>query len=99
MRITDKVLEAKIDKLNDMTGSPTSYATRKADGATVTNPGHFHLDHAYGGVSLHRTMNGAGGIEDVFRCGHVMKRELAGLIDAYLCALEAVRSGEVMVKL
>lgn len=49
------------------------------------NIGNFHLSGAYGGVSLHEmTTDGGGVVRDVFRCGHVPKRELAGLIDAYM---------------
>lgn len=78
-RITDKHLQAKIDWLNKITGSPSEpYVGGKAQN------GCYHLSHAYGGVCLHRMHNESGGVSDVFSCGHSPKRELAGLLDAFI---------------
>ena len=84
-RVTEKHLNAKIETLNKLLGRPVAPWTRKASGQGMTaNIGNFHLSGAYGGVSLHEMTTDGGGIRDVFRCGHVPKRELAGLIDAYM---------------
>lgn len=78
-RITDKHLQAKIDWLNKITGSPSEpYVGGKAQ------IGCYHLSHAYGGVCLHRMHNEGGGVTSPLSCGHVPKRELAGLLDAFI---------------
>ena len=87
-RITQKHLQAKVDYLNQLTGSNPEPYTR-TDGKLSANVGNYHLSGAYGGVSLHRMANTSGGIRDVFSCGHVPKRELCGLIDAYARGLGA----------
>ena len=79
MRVTKKMLEAKVELLNKVTNSPQEYRT-----GSNTNIGHYMLDGAYGGYALHRVMNETGGVNNVFRCGHVPARELAGLVDAYI---------------
>jgi len=85
-RITDKHLQAKIDRLNKMTGSP---ATPYADGKAQI--GNYHLSHAYGGVCLHRMYNEGGGVTSPLSIGHIPKRELAGLLDAFMAGLEAAK--------
>lgn len=50
--------------------------------------GLYHIDGAYGGVSLHKNENEFGGVSDVFRCGHVSKRDLYYRIDALLIGIE-----------
>lgn len=82
-RITDKHLQAKIDWLNKITGSPVEpYANGKAQ------IGCYHLSHAYGGVCLHRMHNDAGGVSSPLSTGHIPKRELAGLLDAFIKGIE-----------
>ena len=88
-RITRKHLEAKIAYLNDLTNSPVSYWSQ--DDERMTAIGHYHLDGAYGGWALHRTMNHSGGVRDVFECGHVSARELAALISAYIKGFKAAK--------
>ena len=88
-RITRKHLDAKIAYLNDLTGSPATYWSQ--DDERVTAIDHYHLDGAYGGWSLHRTMNHSGGVRDVFQCGHVSPRELAALISAYIRGYRAAK--------
>jgi len=79
MRITQKMLDQKVDCLNEITKSPAEPYTQ-GKGA---NAGNYHIDYAYGGVSLHRISNG-GGSNDVFNCGHVPKRELYYRIASYI---------------
>ena len=77
-RITEKFIEAQVLNLNRQVG--------------FNNPkygivGSYTIDYAYGGVSLHKYTNPHGGVKDVFRCGHIPKRELPGLISAYSLGL------------
>ena len=83
-RITEKDLAATVRRLNETTKSPTAYGD--SNGSHI---GHYHISHAYGGVSLHRTCSTGGAINDVFRCGHVTKRDLYNRIHAMLAGLEA----------
>ena len=75
MRITQRDLEIKVHRLNNIAGftSPPEYSTIGA----------YCLDYAYGGVSLHRYVNESGGITDIFRQGYMTKRDLYNLICAY----------------
>ena len=85
-RITDKQLQAIVDRLNRVTGSPAApYIDGKAQ------IGNFHLSHAYGGVCLHRMHNECGGVSSPLSTGHISKRELAGLMYAFLAGIEFAR--------
>ena len=82
-RITEKQLQAIVDRINRATNSPmTSYT--KIGTKYTPNPGNYHLDGAYGGWSLSRMCNTGGGTSDVFRCGHIPKRELYNRMQAFL---------------
>lgn len=83
-RITEKDLEVLVKRLNEDTNSPTMPWVPMPDGKMKARIGNYHISHAYGGVSLHRMTNEGGGVEDVFRCGHIPKRELYNRIHAYL---------------
>jgi hypothetical protein len=85
-RITIKHLDAKADTINRMTNSPVE-SSRTVDGNYVANVGNYHISGAYGGYCLHRMVNEGGGVSDVFSCGHVSARELAGLMSAYMAGL------------
>lgn len=86
MRITRAHLEAKADTINSMTKSP-SEPYRTVDGKLTANVGNYHISRAYGGYCLHRMCNESGGVSDVFSCGHIPARELAGLMSAYMSGL------------
>lgn len=87
-RITEKHLQAKVDRLNRITGSPAEpYA--KVDGKYIAQIGCYHLSHAYGGVCLHRMYNEGGGVSSPLSTGHIPKRELAGLLDAFISGINA----------
>ena len=75
MRITTKDLATIVTYLNNISGFSD------INGVTV---GAYRLDYAYGGVSLYRYVNDAGGVSDVFKCGHVTKRDLFYRIAAYI---------------
>ena len=88
-RITQTQLEAIVERINRATNSPFESWTKDASGKFTANIGNYHLDYAYGGVSLERMVNSGGGVQDVFRCGHVTKRELANRMWAFCEGLEA----------
>jgi hypothetical protein len=86
-RITEKQLQSVVDRLNRITGSPLEpYA--KVDDKYVAQIGCYHLSHAYGGVCLHRMHNESGGVSSPLSTGHITKRELLGLIHAYINGIE-----------
>ena len=79
-RITQKMLERKVAIINKLKG--------------FDNPGHstigaYTLDYAYGGVSLHQYVNEHGGVNDTFRCGYVLKRDLFDRMQSFIIGLEA----------
>jgi hypothetical protein len=89
-RITDKDLTSLAAMINRATGSPAD--CYGSDGDKVrANIGNFHISHAYGGVSLHQMATSGGGVHDVFRCGHITKRELYIRMNAYLDGLNSAR--------
>jgi hypothetical protein len=85
-RITRTFLEAKARTLNGMTKSPVE-PSRMVDGKWTANVGNYHVSGANGGYCLHRTATEGGGVRDVFDCGHISARELAGLMSAYMAGL------------
>jgi hypothetical protein len=88
-RITRKHLEAIVSRLNTLCGTPHDSYTRDEDtGKIKANIGNFHLDDAHGGWALHQMANECGGVNDVFRVGHVPARALYDQIHAFLCGME-----------
>ena len=82
-RVTEKDLQAIVDRINRITGSPPApYIDGKAQ------IGNYHLSHAYGGVCLHRMCNDVGGVSSPLSTGHIPKRELAGLMYAFINGIE-----------
>lgn len=88
-RVTEKELEAIVGRINRMTGSPDTAYTRQPEGRMKANIGNYHLSYAYGGVQLVRMTNEGGGVSNVLGTGHVPKRELAGLMYAFINGLDA----------
>ena len=85
-RITEKQLQAVVDRLNRITGSPAApYIDGKAQ------IGCYHLSHAYGGVCLHRTHNEGGGVSSPLSTGHIPKRELMGLLHAFIAGIDTAQ--------
>ena len=84
MRITEKMLELQVQRLNRDAGFPG-----KVGYSTI---GAYVLDYAYGGVALHRYTNERGGIEDILG-GHCPKRELFNLIRAYALGIRVGEEG------
>lgn len=92
-RITIKHLEAVVSRINKLTNSPSTY-WNEGEGKRTININHFHLDGAYGGYALCRTVNDAGGVTDIFRVGNVSKRELYELMHAFMIGLEFNQQGD-----
>lgn len=86
-RITDKDLEAVVARINRITESPSESYSKTEDGKLKANIGNYHLSYAYGGVSLHRMNNESGGVTTPISSGHVTKRELYSLMQAYINGL------------
>jgi hypothetical protein len=90
-RITDAHLLALCQRLNAATNSPQTYADEHKPGVPFRSCiGHWHINHAYGGVMLARVHNEHGGIESFG--GYGTKRQCAERIRAMLDAL-ALREG------
>ena len=88
-QITLANLEAVVLRINKMTGNPETSWTKNADGRHTANIGNYHLDGAYGGYALHRMQSVGGGVQDVFRIGHVSKRELYHQMFAFVAGIES----------
>lgn len=82
-RITEKDLQAIVDRINRITNSP---AVPYIDGKAQI--GNYHISHAYGGVALHRMHNEGGGVSSPLSTGHIPKRELANLMYAFINGIE-----------
>ena len=81
MRITEGMLQARVDYLNKITGLQVKEVKYNTVGA-------FILDHAYGGVALYRVVTKKGGVNDIFNAGHMPKRELFNRIYALRQGIE-----------
>jgi hypothetical protein len=102
-RITDKDLQAVVDRINRVTGSPmesytkTYVRVRTKEGfeqkiKLVANIGNYHLDHAYSGVCLHRMDNASGGVTTPLGGGYDTKRELYGKLQSFLAGIDSTRN-------
>lgn len=85
-RVTEKQLQSIVDRINRITGSPMEpWTNGKA------NIGNYHLSHAYGGVCLHRMSTNGGGVSSPLSTGHIPKRELAGLLYAFISGIDTAK--------
>ncbi len=90
MRITDDILQAKIDALNSLTLSPQTPWTRHPEtGKLTANVGAHYLGHANGGANVCRLANAAGGVTTPLGNYHRPRRELAEAIDNYMTGYRA----------
>ena len=87
-RITDKHLQALVDRINRELGMPTEAYTKDASGKYRANVGNFHLDHAYSGVNLARMYNEGGGISQPLGGAYGTKRELYDKLAAMLVGID-----------
>ena len=91
-RISKRVLDTLVERLNAETDSPQTPWTRKeGDTRATANIGNFHLSQAYGGYCVHRMFNEGGGVTTPIVASHIPARELYGLIHAFLRGLEFAR--------
>ena len=86
-RITDKHLQAVVDRINRLTNSPAK-PYENIDGKFTAQIGNYHLSHAYGGVCLHRMHNEGGGVSSPLSTGHIPKRELYNRMQAFISGLD-----------
>lgn len=87
-RITESMLQKKIDLLNQVAGRPTKPYTHNADGKLVANEGNFHVSGAYGGWTLHCMSNESGGVTSPLNCGYISRRALYDLVCTYIAGWE-----------
>lgn len=87
-RITDKRLQAVVDRINRTMGTPEAPYV-KQDDRYVAQIGNYHLSGAYGGKALHQMQTDGGGVRDVFGCGHVSKRDLYDRMHAFLQGVDS----------
>ena len=93
MRITIKDLKAVAERLNRVTGSPLESYKRDKEGKLRSLVGNYHISQAYGGYSLYRMANEAGGVSDVFYSGHVPARDLYNQMQAFIRGIELGKQG------
>ena len=87
MRVTRPMLDIVVKRLNEATGMPlTPYVGHEPQA------GNFHLESAYGQVSLHRMSTVGTGSSDVF-AGYFTNRELFLQIHAMLRGIEFAKQG------
>ena len=86
-RITRKTLDAIVARINTMTNSTSEAYTKGADGKYKANVGNFHISGSYGGYCLHRMVNDAGWVSDVFSVGHQPARQTADRLYAFISGL------------
>src|SRR3990172_5190597 len=86
-RITSKDVESVCKRINQVFGR-AEIGWDRENGRNVARVGHFYLDGAYDGWALYEIMNEGGGVHDVFSVGHVSRRELYGLMQAFLRGAE-----------
>lgn len=98
-RITKKMLQNLVDRLNKLCDYPlTSYTKSDDPNAPISgykpNPLNYHLSFEYGGVALYQMSStpGCTGEESIFNCGHMSKRDLYNRIDSYLKGVEVGKS-------
>lgn len=87
-RVTIHNLRALATVLNKLTGSPQTYFGSDESLPHRINVGHFHIDQAYGGYCLERTVNDAGGVTCPLTQGHIPARELYEQMRAYIAGIE-----------
>lgn len=94
--VTQRDVEAVCRRINRIVnGTDETSVWERVDGEYRANVGVYYVDGAYGGVALYRVANESGGVTDVFRIGHVTKRQLR---DAMFAFIEGISLVDDMVK-
>ncbi len=86
-RVTNQQLDAVCDRINKALKAPTQ---AWVDG--VAQVGHYYVDHAYGGVCLHRISGDGGSVSTPLGQGCTTKRELCDQMHAFLAGVAAARA-------
>jgi len=89
MRITKYDLQAGIDRLNVLAGTPATPYTKNADGTYTPNAFCYHLSGAYGGYQVQQMYKEGTGITAPITEGHVTKRECYDTLQAYTKGFES----------
>jgi hypothetical protein len=87
MKVTSPMLDIVVKRLNQATGMPLAPYVGHEPQA-----GNFHLERAYGGVSLHRMCATGTGSSNVFG-GYSNNRELYLQIHAMIRGIEFAKQG------
>jgi hypothetical protein len=87
-RITEKMLNLRVKRLNQITNSPVEPYTKNEEGKYIASIGNFHLSHAYGGVCLHRMHGEGGGITTPIISYHTTKRNLYDRLNAFIDGIQ-----------
>jgi hypothetical protein len=85
-RITNKMLNGKVDLLNKLLGQSTESYSKKANGEWAPNPRVFYIGAAYGGYRLERMCNSGSGASDISPRG--TKREVYDYVSAFIQGVE-----------
>ena len=86
-RITQKMLENRVEHLNEITGNQVTPWIRNSDGLKSV-PGVYVLDWAYGGVQLQQVESEGGAVSTIIH-GFGTKRELFEKLGAYISGVQA----------
>ena len=92
-RITVKNLEAVVDRINTIAGTPPKPWVRGEDGTVKGQIGNYHLDGAYGGYALHQMVNEGGGITATIS-GYRSKRELYDMLHTFIRGMEVKQTAK-----
>lgn len=84
-RTTIKMIELRLEYLNELTNSPKTTYTRK-EGKFTANIGNFHIYQAYGSTGIHRISNISGGVTTVI--GLTTKRDCYNRLNSLIQGLE-----------
>ena len=93
-RITEKMIQTRVDYLNKITGSPMQPYAKNENGEMKAQIGNFHMSHAYGGVCIHRMMNDGGGVDTPIISYHAPKRECFEALCNFISGIEFARQNK-----
>ena len=91
MTVTLKMLQHKVEYINEVFGHPKEPYTKNDNGVRA-NVGNYHLSQAYGGVALVQIVNESGGVTMPMGYGHVPKRELYNQLLGFTAGIQAMKS-------
>ena len=91
-RITEKMLQIKVDYLNKILDRPAAPWTKTAEGAKA-NIGNIHLSGAYGGWCVEEMCTDGGGVNHMrgLETGYVSKRELFNRLCSFIGGIEVAK--------